>query len=191
VVRVMATMVTDTANSNALVESRLTPQPERRWYALQTRSRFEKKVFQALHERQIEAFLPMRDILSCWKDRNKRVAMPLFPGYLFVRSQDVQSGRREILKVPGAVRLIGSNVSADAIPDEQILAVRRLVAASAVSDPCPYVQAGQPVEIIAGPFQGTRGMLVASKGRLRFLVQVDLIRQAVSIEIEAEHVRAL
>ena len=55
-----------------------------RWYVLHTRSRFEKKMLAELTERSIEVFLPMREIISRWKDRKKRIWMPLFPGYIFV-----------------------------------------------------------------------------------------------------------
>jgi hypothetical protein len=36
------------------------------WYALYTRSRFEKKLLGELDSRQVEVFLPMREILSRW-----------------------------------------------------------------------------------------------------------------------------
>ena len=56
-----------------------------KWYALYTRSRFEKKMLSELTDRRIEVFLPMREILSRWKDRKKEIAWPLFPGYCFAR----------------------------------------------------------------------------------------------------------
>jgi hypothetical protein len=47
------------------------------------------------------------------------------------------------------------------------------------------------VEVIAGPLQGIRGILVEKRGRFRFVIQVDLIRQAVSAEIDASDVRSI
>jgi transcription antitermination factor NusG len=47
------------------------------------------------------------------------------------------------------------------------------------------------VEIIAGPLKGIQGTLVQKKGKFRFVIQVDLIRQAVSVEIDASDVRPL
>jgi hypothetical protein len=44
-----------------------------KWYALYTRSRFEKKMLSELTDRRIEVFLPMREILSRWKDRKKKI----------------------------------------------------------------------------------------------------------------------
>ena len=74
-------------------------------------------------------------------------------------------------------------------PEEQILSVRKFLEASIAVDPYPYVQVGSRVEVIAGPLKGIRGILVEKRGRFRFVIQVDLIRQAVSVEIDTSDVR--
>jgi transcription antitermination factor NusG len=51
------------------------------------------------------------------------------------------------------------------------------------------MQVGSRVEVIAGPLKGIQGILVEKRGRFRFVIQVDLIRQAVSVEIDASDVR--
>jgi transcription antitermination factor NusG len=167
-------------------ESRFT-RPE--WYALYTRSRFEKKMLSELTDRNIEVFLPMREILSRWKDRKKRIWVPLFPGYIFVNHVDTPENRFRILNIPGAVRFVGLEGHANVIPEEQIQYVRRFLESSIAIDPYPYMQVGARVEVIAGPLKGIQGILVEKRGRFRFVIQVDLIRQAVSVEIDASDVR--
>ena len=159
------------------------------WYALYTRSRFEKKMLAELTERSIEVFLPMREIISRWKDRKKRIWMPLFPGYIFVNHLNTPENRFRILNLPGAVRFVGLEGRADPVPEEQIHAVRRFLEASITIDPYPYIRIGTRVEIIAGPLKGIQGILVEKRGRFRFVLQVDLIRQAVSVEIDASDVQ--
>jgi len=161
------------------------------WYALYTRSRFEKKMLSELSERQVEVFLPMREVLSRWKDRKKKIWMPLFPGYIFVNYVDTAENRYRILNMPGAVRFIGIERHADPIPEEQILSIRRFLESSLALDPYPYIQVGTRVEVIAGPLAGVRGMLTEKRGKFRFVLQVDLIRQAVSVEIDASDVRPI
>ncbi len=162
-----------------------------KWYALYTRSRFEKKMLSELTDRRIEVFLPMREILSRWKDRKKRIWIPLFPGYIFINHVDTPENRYRILNVPGAVRFVGFEGHANPIPDEQIQYVRRFLEASIAIDPYPYMQVGSHVEVVAGPLKGIRGILVEKRGRFRFVIQVDLIRQAVSVEIDASDVRPI
>jgi transcription antitermination factor NusG len=161
------------------------------WYALYTRSRFEKKLMSELTDRSIEVFLPMREILSRWKDRKKKIWIPLFPGYIFVHQVDTPANRYRILNVPGAVRFVGFNSQTVPIPQEQIDGVRRFLESNLAVDPYPYMRIGRRVEVIAGPLKGIQGKLVQKKGRFRFVLQVDLIRQAVSVEIDASDVRPI
>jgi transcription antitermination factor NusG len=159
------------------------------WYALYTRSRFEKKMLGELTERQIEVFLPMREVISRWKDRKKKIWIPLFPGYIFIHQVDTPANRYRVLNLPGAVRFVGLEGHAEPIPESQIVAVRRFLEANIAVDPYPYIQVGQTVEITAGPLKGIHGILVQKKGRFRFVLKVDLIQQAVSIEIDASDVQ--
>lgn len=167
------------------------PEAHSAWYALYTRSRFEKKLMSELVNRSIEVFLPMREVLSRWKDRKKRVWLPLFPGYLFVRHEDTPANRYRILNLAGAVRFVVFNGQVAPIPEEQIDGVRKFLEAKLAVDPYPYMTLGRRVEVIAGPLKGLQGKLVQKKGRFRFVIQVDLIRQAVSVEIDASDVRPL
>jgi transcription antitermination factor NusG len=161
------------------------------WYALYTRSRHEKRLLADLSERSVEVFLPMREILSRWKDRKKRIWLPLFPGYIFVHQVDTPENRYRVLNMPGAVRFVGHEGHAERIPDEQIDAVRRFLESKIAVDPYPYIKVGQRVEIVAGALKGIQGILIQKKNRFRFVLRVDLIRQAVSIEIDASDVRPL
>ena len=179
--------------SDSVDHRRSTGRPDRlpAWYAIYTRSRFEKKLLSELTDRSIEVFLPMREILSRWKDRKKRIWIPLFPGYIFVNQVDTPENRYRVLNIPGAVRFVGHEGCADETPEEQILSVRRFLEAKIAIDPYPYLEVGQRVEIVAGPLKGLMGILVKKKGRFRFVLQVDLIRQAVSVEIDASDIRPL
>ncbi|MCB0292804.1 MAG: antitermination protein NusG, partial [Calditrichaeota bacterium] len=74
------------------------------WYALYTRPRHEKKVFDQLQEKRIEAFLPLTKELRQWKDRRRWVETPLFTGYVFINI-DLRF-RLEALQTYGVVRLV-------------------------------------------------------------------------------------
>lgn len=165
------------------------PKPE--WYALYTRSRFEKKMLGELSDRSIEVFLPMREVLSRWKDRKKIIWIPLFPGYIFVHHVNTPENRFRVLNIPGAVRFVGQQGRAEPIPEEQIEYVRRFLEASISVDSYPYIRVGSRVEVIAGPLKGIQGILVSKRGKFRFVVQVDLIQRAISVEIDASDVRLL
>ena len=181
----------DRSRENPVQEARSLMEPAPAWYALYTRSRSEKKVLSELADRRVEVFLPMREILSRWKDRRKKVWIPLFPGYLFIHHEDTAKNRYGVLNVPGAVRFVGFNGHPTPVPEEQIDSIRRFLESDLAVDPYPYLKVGRRVEVIAGPLKGVQGILVQKKGRFRFVLQVDLIRQAISVEIDASDVRPL
>src|SRR4030095_1352646 len=74
------------------------------WYVLRTRSRHEKTVRDQLVRREVETFLPIAERWSRWKDRRKKVAFPLFPGYCFARFSLVD--RLRVLNVVGVAHLL-------------------------------------------------------------------------------------
>ena len=73
----------DTSRVNAVRSSAVASQAP--WFALWTRSRHEQVVREQLEHKEIETFLPTITRWSRWKDRRKKIAWPLFPGYCFVR----------------------------------------------------------------------------------------------------------
>ena len=52
---------------------------ELHWYVVTTRSRHEKVVAEQLWQKEIECFLPLREVISKWKDGRKKVQFSLFP----------------------------------------------------------------------------------------------------------------
>jgi transcription antitermination factor NusG len=57
---------------------------EKKWYAVYTRPRWEKKVAELLHKRKVENFCPLNKVIRQWSDRKKTVHEPLFTSYVFV-----------------------------------------------------------------------------------------------------------
>ena len=143
-----------------------------------------------MQHNHIECFLPLREVLSRWKDRQKKVQFPLFPGYFFVRVP-IQERRLDVVKVPSVVRIIGFNGQAVPIPDEQIQSVQKLVFSTLPYDPYPYLNEGDRVRIVHGPLKGLEGILVEKKGTYRFILSVDLIQQAVACEVDALEVEKI
>src|SRR5262245_7538924 len=58
---------------------------EKKWFALYTRARSEKKVSEILTRKKIENYCPINKVVKQWSDRKKIVYEPLFASYVFVR----------------------------------------------------------------------------------------------------------
>ncbi len=156
------------------------------WYAIRTRSRYEKLVYEQLASRRVEAFLPLVDRRRRWKDRWKMVSFPLFPGYCFAHFP--YQHRMSVVTAVGVVQILGVNGHAIAIPEHEIEAVRQLVTCTLPLDPHPYLREGMEVEVLRGPLAGVRGILIRKGARARLVVAISLIQQAASVELDAADV---
>jgi transcription antitermination factor NusG len=60
-------------------------QTSKKWFAVYTRPRWEKKVHRLLEEKGIESYCPLNKVHRKWSDRIKIVDEPLFKSYVFVK----------------------------------------------------------------------------------------------------------
>ena len=161
---------------------------EVRWYALWTRSRHEQVVREQLEQKRVEAFLPTVTRWSRWKDRKKKIDWPLFPGYCFARFNPRE--RLPILKCTGVVSIISFEGEPAPIPEHEIEGIRALIESELAYDPCPRIREGMMVEVVHGPLKSVIGRLIRKGSHARLVLSVDLIGQAVSVEVDAADVRA-
>ena len=158
-------------------EQRLAPL----WYVVRTRSRHEKTVRDQLVRREVETFLPIAERWSRWKDRRKKVAFPLFPGYCFARFALVD--RLRVLNVVGVADLVGISGRPEPVPEAEIEAIQLLASTTLQYDPHPFLAEGMDVEVVRGPLTGVRGKLLRKDRVTRLVLSVTLIRQAAVVEI--------
>ena len=158
------------------------------WYALWTRSRHEKLVREQLERKKVEVFLPTIGKWSHWKDRKKKIDWPLFPGYCFARFDTER--RLDVMKCEGVVSVISNNGEMSPIPEIEIESIRTLVDSELAFDPVPLIKEGDMVKVTHGPLKGVVGRLVRKGAHARLVLSVDLIGQAVSVEVDASDVKA-
>lgn len=77
---------------------------EKKWYALYTRPRWEKKVADTLSKNDIENYCPLNKVKKQWADRKKIVLEPLFTSYVFVRVSEIEHLR--LKKTEGVINLV-------------------------------------------------------------------------------------
>jgi len=133
-----------------------------------------------LQTREVETFLATVERWSRWKDRRKKVAFPLFPGYCFVRFSLVD--RLRVLNVAGVADLVGVAGRPEPVPDAEIEAIQRSRARRSVR-PAPIPDGRHGRRSGARPaHRGSRQ--AAPKGPVsRLVLAVTLIRQAAVVEI--------
>jgi transcription antitermination factor NusG len=162
-----------------------------RWYAVRTRSNYEKRVSTELAAKGFECFLPIFREVHRWKDRKKLVDVPFFPGYSFVNMPATDAFRLQVLQTAGTVCILGNATQMEAIPEAEIANLRSAVSANALLHPHPFLREGAWVRVKRGPLEGLEGRLVRWKNDTRLVLSVELLCQAVSTEIEFRDVEML
>jgi len=98
---------------------------EKKWYAVYTRSRCEKKVAELLTKRRIQTFCPLNKVLRQWADRKKLVSEPLFTSYVFVYTNEAE--HLIIKQIDGVVNFVYWLGSPAIIKNEEIEAIKNFL----------------------------------------------------------------
>jgi len=130
----------------------------RKWLAVYTRPRWEKKVNQLLTEKGLECYCPLNKVRRKWSDRVKLVEEPLFKSYVFVKVRD--EDRSAVRMTNGAINFVYWNGKPAVIKEKEITAIRRFL------DEYENVEA-RPVELkINQRVRITNGTLMDKEGKV-------------------------
>lgn len=97
----------------------------RKWLAVYTRPRWEKKVNQLLTEKGIESYCPLNKVRRKWSDRIKIVEEPLFKSYVFVRVNE--DDKTVVRMTNGAINFVYWNGKPALIREKEIIAIKRFL----------------------------------------------------------------
>jgi transcription antitermination factor NusG len=156
------------------------------WYALHTRHQHEKTVASLLLGKGFQVFLPLYSTVHRWKDRDKHLLLPLYPGYVFLR--DRLERNLQILATPGVHSIVGTTGSPEPIPEFEIDAVKRIIESSSAVEPHPFLEGGDRVRVIYGPLEGIEGILLRKKNAFRLVLSVEMLMKSVAVEVDASMV---
>src|SRR5271168_3421032 len=157
------------------------------WWALYTRHQHEKTVTEMLSTKGFDVFLPLYGSIRKWKDRSKKITLPLFPCYVFVRGG--LDRRLQVVTTPGVHMILFNGEQVAMIPGVEIEAIRRAVEGPFRVEPHPFLKCGERVRVIRGSLLGVEGVLVRKKNLYRLVLSVDMMAQSVAVEIDATDVK--
>ncbi|MBI4595420.1 MAG: UpxY family transcription antiterminator [Candidatus Tectomicrobia bacterium] len=157
------------------------------WFVVWTMSRHEQKVCNKLEEKSFEVFLPKVTVWSRRKDRRKKIEVPLFPGYLFLRSFYERETYLEVIKVDGVVKILGESWEHPGkVPEKQINDINVILRSGTEVLAHPFIQVGRKVRVIWGPLLGVEGILTEIKSsKSRLVISVELVGRSIAVEIDS------
>lgn len=152
------------------------------WFVVRTRSRQEKALAEDLDARGTEYFLPLVWRVSYYGRRKIVRTVPLFAGYIFIHSSveeaftvDRTDRASQLIRVTDQDRIA-----------HELAQIRRAMASGVELSPAASIPAGTPVVVRSGPLKGTEGIVDQASADRRLILQVDVLGQATSLEIDQD-----
>jgi transcription antitermination factor NusG len=137
---------------------------EKRWYALYTRVRWEKKVSELLSKRNIENYCPLNRVERQWADRKKLVDEPLFISYVFVKVKEAD--HLQLKKTAGVISVVHWLGKPAVIRENEIETIRYFLNEHQnITLERMSVNVNDRVRVIRGPLINQEGHVIAVKSK--------------------------
>ena len=160
----------------------------KKWFALYTKSRTEKKVNQELIDKGIECYLPLEKKLKIWSDRKKWVEEPFIRSYIFVNIEEPEL--QKALNTPGVVNVIRFSGKPAPVREEQIKIIQSVLSGNEEYELSTEIfEQGTRVEVSEGSLKGLLGEMVHHLNKYTVLVRIESINQNILIKINPSHLK--
>jgi transcriptional antiterminator RfaH len=157
------------------------------WWVVHTKSRNEKALAHDLIGKSISYFLPMRWRVHHQRGRKVRSLLPLFGGYVFFCGNENQ--RVEVLRTNRVANIIEVKNQEKLL--NELLPIECALNAGASLEPHKYLKKGQRCRVTAGPLDNMEGIVIQTKGGARLVLQIDMLGQAASVEIDTDLIETI
>jgi transcription antitermination factor NusG len=128
----------------------------KKWFAVYTRPRWEKKVHKLLEEKGIENYCPLNKVHRKWSDRIKVVDEPLFKSYVFVKVNEEE--KTQVRMTEGVVNFIYWLGKPAVIKEKEIETIKRFLNHHHDVEVWPIdIEAGKKVMVQSGILMGKEG----------------------------------
>lgn len=138
---------------------------EKKWYAVYTRPRCEKKVSESLVKMKINNYCPLRKVQRQWSDRKKIIHEPLFTSYVFVQIEETE--QLPIRATDGVVNFVYWLGKPAVIRNEEITTIRHFLNDyENVNLEKTQVNVHDTVRVIGGPLMEQNGQVISVKNKV-------------------------
>ena len=162
---------------------------EKKWYAVYTHAKWEKKVASLFTRKSIENYCPLNRVLRQWSDRKKMVYEPLFTCYVFVRISNKEY--LNVLQTEGVLNYVNWHGKPAVIRDSEIEAIQNfLLEHENVQLEKIAIDINDTVRIKCGLFMEQEGIVMEVLGKA-VRVSLPSLGYAMLAEIPKSHVEVV
>ena len=160
----------------------------KKWRAIYTKSRTEKKVSERLLLAGFEVFLPLNTEMRQWSDRKKKVRTPLLTSYVFIRVS--QKELSDVLGIPGVVAVLKYLGNPALIQDHEIEYLKIACNGNDVHVVHQNLDLskGTLVRVVKGAFQGLLATFLEERGKHRVLLHISALNQSIELTVPLSYV---
>lgn len=161
-----------------------------RWYAVYTRSRWEKKVVLQMAENGITCYCPLNRVTRKWSDRIKSVEEPLFKSYVFVKVTDKQ--RTAVRMISGVVNFVYWQGKPAIIKEKEINRIKMFLDEyeNVQVEEMAAIKVGQRVKILSGVMMDYEGKVMNVNNK-KVKVAIDSLGYILVAYIERKKLTSL
>lgn len=136
----------------------------KKWYAVYTRPRCEKKVAEILSRKKIENYCPLNKVVRQWSDRKKIIHEPLFTSYVFVRISETEL--TPLRQTPGIINLVYWLGKPAVIRNSEIEIIKTFLSehTNIKLEKTP-ININDKVRVLSGPLMEFEGQVLSVKNR--------------------------
>lgn len=128
------------------------------WYVVYTKPKWEKKVAEQLTKNNIECYCPLTIQIRQWTDRKKKVEVPLFNSYVFVRLEE--KDRNVVFESAGVVRYLFWLGKPAIVKDDEINTIKKWLDGSDEYEVLvDAVKVGDRITLDSGPFASQQAVV--------------------------------
>lgn len=161
---------------------------EKKWYALYTKPRWEKKINAVLHKKGVDSWCPLQKVQRQWSDRKKIVEEPLFKSYVFV--QIAEPERLKVLQTDGVLNFVYYLSKPAIIRAEEIDMIKSYLSqkdAAITVQSIDSLEKDVRIRITQGVFMDKEGVVMKVSGKRKVYVSLESLGQVMMVEFPVDH----
>lgn len=140
------------------------------WYVLYTKPKWEKRVAEQLNKIGINCYCPIITKIQQWSDRKKKVQVPLFNNYVFVKLED--KDRNYVFQSPGVIRYLYWLGKHAIVKEYEIETIKKYLKSESAFDITVEFNLNHKIKFNSGPFIDQQA-IIKEKTNTHYILELE------------------
>lgn len=156
------------------------------WFVYYTYPKAEKFVCKQLVDAGFDVYLPLQEQIRQWHDRKKKLQIPIFPNYIFVKAD--QGRIYEVLKFSRIIRCLKFNNKPSEVREDEIELIKKIENNYSNIILSNKLEKGERITIKGGPLNGLKGIVEGNKNDRKIIINIDSISYSLKVSLSPHEI---